>query len=169
MAPRDAVGMIAPQRRAVAVRSAPGSGRAGRCRRTCRGRAPTAGLTHHAVAVTVPHELRFYRLSISPAEFLGDEEGGRGVSRSAAVSVNIHAGADIHPTRDERRLRRRPARSSRATADSVACSVSGPGPELPAGQRTGRTNSYRGEGRSGPRFSPLSNRSPEPSRWRSSR
>ena len=46
--------MIAPQRRAVAVRPAPGSGRARRCRRTCRGRATAAGLTHHAVAV--PHE-----------------------------------------------------------------------------------------------------------------
>ena len=55
-----------------------------------------------------------------------------------------------------------------ATADSVACSVSGPGPGLPAGHHTGRTNSYRGESRSGPRFL-LSATSPEPSRWRCSR
>ena len=50
------VGMIAPQRRAVAVRPASGPSRARRCRRTCRGRAPTAGLTHHAVTVAAPHE-----------------------------------------------------------------------------------------------------------------
>ena len=43
-------------------------------------------------------------------------------------------------------------RAHATAADSVACSVSGPGPGLPAEQRTGRTNSYRGEGRSGPRF-----------------
>ena len=38
------------------MRPAPGSGRARRRRRTCRGRAPAAGFTHHAVAVAVTHE-----------------------------------------------------------------------------------------------------------------
>ena len=56
VATRDAGGMIAPQRRAVAVRSAPGSRRPRRRRRTCRRHAPAAGLAHHAVGVAVPHE-----------------------------------------------------------------------------------------------------------------
>ena len=55
VSPQDAVGMITPQRRAVAVRPTPGSSRARRRRRICRGR-PAPGLAHHAVAVAVPHE-----------------------------------------------------------------------------------------------------------------
>ena len=47
--------VITPQRRAVAVRPTPGSSRARRRRRTCRG-SPAPGLAHHAVAVAVPHE-----------------------------------------------------------------------------------------------------------------
>ena len=84
----DTVGMIAPQRRTVAVRFAPGSPHPRRRRRTCWRHAAGAGLAHHAVAVAVAHE----RIRRMVARYRSDPVRSSFRATDAAVPVVVPRG-----------------------------------------------------------------------------